>query len=95
VPTQDFFAVCNLAASLCCRALAAQYAKVGNSTIAADSVAHATKSGEFSRRAKEFEDLYKAHMGIGVDRQVQGAGDFVDWNTAPAGGRDYIFHRNR
>jgi len=98
VPTQDFFALCYLGAGLCCQALAAKYAKASDSTIAADSTTHTTRTGEFSQRAKEFIGMYQAHMGIGQDQgPVQGAGDFVDWDTAPGwpAGRQYLFHRDR
>lgn len=94
VPVQDFFAVCHLAAGLVCQALAAKFARTSDSTIAADSVAHATRSGEHARRAKEFFALYEKHLGLGKEADIKAAGDFVDWDTAPGwpAGRDYIFH---
>lgn len=98
VPTQDFFALCYLAASICCQAIAAQFALIGDSTILADSVAHSTNSSEYARRAEEFLERYNQHMGIGADPgQLQGTGDFVDLDTAPGwpAGRRYIFHGNR
>lgn len=90
----DFFAVCHLAAGLCCHAVAAKYAKLGHSTIAADATSHQTRSGEFARRGKEFIALYEKHLGRGETREVRGAGDFIDWDTAPGwpAGRQYVFH---
>lgn len=97
IPTQDFFAVCHLAAALCCDALSAKYARIGDSTVNVDSAAHVTKSQEFARQAKRFMELYNQHMGIGQEQKVEGTGDFVDWDTAPGWpiGRQYVFHRNR
>ena len=98
VPTQDFFALCYLGAGLCCQAQAAKYAKASDSTIAADSTTHTTRTGEFARRATEFIGMYEAHLGIGAEQgSVQGTGDFVDWDTAPGwpAGRGYLFHGNR
>jgi hypothetical protein len=92
-PAQDFNAICYLAASLCCRAMAARFAQIGDTTIAADSTAHTTKSGEFARRAKEFEALYIQHMNLD-DKGERAAGEFVDWDTEPAwpASRQFIFH---
>lgn len=94
VPVGDFFALCHLAAGLCCQAVAAKYAKLGQSTIAADATSHQTRSGEFSRRGKEFIALYERHLGLGKEQEVHAAGDFIDWDTAPGWppGRQYVFH---
>lgn len=97
IPVGDFFAVCHLAAALCCDALSAQYARIGDSTVNVDSAAHVTKSQEFARQAKRFMELYNQHLGLGQEQKVEGTGDFVDWDTAPGwpSGRQYIFHGNR
>lgn len=94
VPVGDFFALCHLAAGLCCYSMAAQYTKLGQSTIAADATAHQTRSGEAARRGKEFVALYEKHLGLGERREVHAAGDFIDWDTAPGwpAGRQYVFH---
>jgi len=93
-PAQDFFAICHLAASLCCRALAARYAQLGDSTLGADATAHTTKSSEYANRAKEYMTMYEKHMGLGQEADARAAGDFVDWDTMPGwpGGRQFIFH---
>ena len=95
-PVLDFFAICHLAAALCCRAIAAKYSRTSDSSITADSVNHTTKAGEFSRRAKEFEALYNQHLGLGAETVRAAAGEFVDMDTAPGwpSGRQYLYHRN-
>lgn len=95
-PTQDFYAICNLAAGLCCQSIAAKYSRSSDSTMAADSVNHMTRAQEFARRAREFIGFYNEHMGLGDDGSAfqPAAGDFVDLDTAPGWpiGRDYLFH---
>ena len=100
IDANDFFALGYLGASLCCQAIADKYARIGDSTISADSAAHASKSAEFARRAAELRALYKMHLGLdgSADAAKQrGAGAFVDWNTAPGWptGRRYVYHGNR
>jgi hypothetical protein len=100
IPTEDFFAVCNLAACLICRAIATKFSKAKESTIAIDSASHTTKASEYSARAREYCDAYSKHLGIGEFAEPGAdvpAGAFVDWNTAPGFpiGRQYLHHRNR
>jgi hypothetical protein len=93
-PQEDFFAICYLAASLCCQAMAAKYARIGDSTISADSTAHGSKSGDYSTRASEFMALYQGAMGIAETSVVKAGGAFFDWDVKPTAqdGRDYMFH---
>jgi len=94
IPDQDFFAVCELAAGMCCQATAAKYARIGDSTIGADSTEHVSKSRNFAARAKAFMESYREHMGLGKDAGEGPAGEFVDWDTEPGwpAGRRYVFH---
>ena len=94
ISTQDFFALCHLAAGLCCQAMAAGFSKSSDSTINLDAVDHRSKASEYSQRAREFFALYEKHLGLGAEQKVHAAGDFVDWDTAPGWptGRKYIFH---
>lgn len=98
-PQQDFFALCNLAACNCCRAVAVRYASSTDTTINADSTAHTTRSSEFASRAKMLCDAYMLHMGMGekASSQVTPAGEWVNWETTPdtVAGRQYVFRRNR
>lgn len=70
VPVVDLEAVANLAASICCRILAAALSNTNDPTIQADVVNYRTKSGEFTRLANELEKLYKSHLGIKDDDTV-------------------------
>lgn len=96
-PAQDFFAICNLSASMVCEALAAKYSKTSDSTIAADAVGHGARGIEYATRAKEFRALYDQHIGLGEDADVQAASTFADLDTAPGwpAGRRYVFHGDR
>lgn len=94
-PAQDFFAICHLAAGLCCQAIAARYSRTNDSTINADSVDHRSRADMFASRAKEFIKLYERHLGLGEKGAgSRPAGEFVDWDTAPGwpSGRQFVFH---
>jgi len=98
VPAQDFYAICNLAAALCCEALAAGYSPSSEaSTLNADSVQHRSRAQEYAARAKEFRAFYELHLGLGKEQEPKAAGAFVDWDTTPGwpAGRQYVFHGNR
>lgn len=88
-PPADFFALCHLAAGLCCQALADKYSRTNDTLINADSVNHISRAQEFRNRANELIKLYERHMGLTKDANtaVLGAGEFVDWNTAPSATR--------
>lgn len=95
IPLPDFYAISNLASSLCCRIIASKYASASDTTIGADSTAHSTRSAEYAARATDFRKLYRGHMGLDVeDRTVQGSAEFVDFDTKPAWpqGRQFIYH---
>lgn len=93
IPQEDFFAVCNLAAGLCCQAIAAKFAQSKDSTTNIDSAAHASKSTDYAARAQEFIKLYETHLGLNEDTPVKAAGAFVDMDTVPDGpwSREFIF----
>lgn len=64
IPTYDEAAVQMLAAALFCEMLAAYFAQNQDSTIAADSVDHKSKSAEYQARAKAYRANYFSHLGI-------------------------------
>jgi hypothetical protein len=78
IPPADFFAVCDLAASLCLSAIAAKFARSSDSTISADSVNHDARSGSHEARAKDALKRYLAHMGLDKEGEVKAAGMFID-----------------
>lgn len=92
-PATAFHALCYLAASICCQALAARFAKTNDSTILADATRSTSNSTEFATRATEFRRMYQQALGS-VEEKKEGAGNFVDWDTAPGWprGRQFIFH---
>lgn len=99
IPPSDFFAVCDLAAAYCCRAIATGYSNTSDSTITADSVNHVTRASEFAARARDFEKRYREALGLDADSEKarRGASAFADWDTAPgwSSGRTYVYHRDR
>lgn len=60
----DDEAVQALAAAYFCDMLATYYAQSTDSTIAADSVDHSSKSRDYAARAKSYRKLYFDHLGI-------------------------------
>jgi len=94
IPAGDFFALCNLAAGLCCEAIATKYSRTSDSPIGLDSVDHPSRAPEFAQRAKELIDMYEDHMGLNAEQVRTGSGAFVDMDTAPGwpSGRQYLFH---
>jgi len=58
IPLADKDGVCNLAASLCCQALAQAFSQTSESNLDADVVAYRTRGDEFTARAKELRELY-------------------------------------
>jgi hypothetical protein len=104
IPSQDFFAVCALAACLVCKAIAGKYSRTTDSTIAADSVNHTTRAEQFREQANEFCNQYNDHMGLADEGAgaaeeesliaEKPAGTYVDWDTAPGWpqGRDFLYH---
>lgn len=99
VPPAHFYAVCNLAAGLTAEAIANKYSRTSDSTIAADSVDHLSRADQWSRRARELIKAYQDQLGISSGdgdggTTGQPAGEFVDWDTQPAG-RQYLYHGGR
>jgi hypothetical protein len=96
-PTGDYYAICYLAAGLCCRMMQAKYAAVGDSAINADSAAHSDKSSRYAQAARDFIDMYQRHIGLSAGSGEDGAmgkqpfGEFVDWDTYPGGPSDRTF----
>ena len=94
LPPAEFFAVCHLAAAMCCEAIATKYARTSDATIAADSVDHAGRSERFRQRARDLRQLYQQMAGLQTDSAgPTAAGAFVDWDTTPGRNfRRYLTH---
>lgn len=82
-PEQDFYAICVLAASYCCGALAAKYGQSLDPTISADAVRYGTKSGQYERRADKLLLKYNDHMGLGKSG-VRSASVIHEWDVRRA-----------
>lgn len=96
IPGADQDAVVNLAGALCCYALARKYAQTSEPTIQADAVNYGSKSGEYAKRGKELEGLYKAHIApAAVDGGLPGASVSADWDMNAGWGTDRITHPQR
>ena len=95
IPELDVFAVANLAASKCCRAIATKYARTNDSTIAADSVNHNSRFDNFMRLAGQYRKEYKVHMEGTGQSSDSGTAMFIDLDSEPAypKGRRYLFHQ--
>jgi hypothetical protein len=94
VPAAYFHALCYLAAAICCQAMAARFAKTSDSTILVDGTRTTSNSQEFANRGTEFLRLYQQAIGPAEEKKSEGAGNFVDWDTAPGwpGNRQFVFH---
>ena len=92
VPPQHFYAICNLAAGLCAQAIANKYSRSNDSSIAADSVNHMTRAGEWAQRARELLKAYRVELNIQDSSGGQPFGVFVDWDTAPSDRRRWLYH---
>ncbi len=95
-PAGDYFAICNLAAGMACQAIADQYSRTSDSTIALDSVDHPARAAAFAERSRELIGYYNEHLGIGEDGELTptaGAAVFMDVDTMPGWptGRQFLF----
>ena len=95
VPAADQDAVVNLAGALCCYALARKYAQTSEPLIAADAVNYGSKSGEYEKRGKTLEGLYKAHISRPADGGLAAASISGDWDSNAGWGADRSTHPRR
>jgi len=92
IPDEDFRAVCQLAASLACYALATFYAQTTDPTVEADTVDYRAKQREYSELASEYERLYKEAILPPVEAVVA-ATRTRDWDVYLTTGQQPFFHR--
>jgi len=95
IPAADIDAVANLAAALCCEMLANAFAMTGDPAILADAVNYHSKSGEFSRRAKQFRELFNRFLGIRDGTIVTAASAVKDNDVNYPWGGDRLTHQRR
>lgn len=85
---RDFEAVCDLATSACCDAIAQKYARTHEPVLNADGVAFRDKADVWASRAKRFESRYRDAVGPPIASAV------INWD-APASWRGgaWLNHR--
>ena len=86
----DFWAVCDLAVSNCCAALAQKYARTAEPLLNAGVVAYRTKAQEWDGRATAYRKAYEAHVGKGAGPAA--AGSSVNWDSRNSYGSDWLTH---
>lgn len=91
MPEADFYALGALAASLAAQRLAALYAQIGDSSIAADTVNYRTKSQEYMTLARRLEKDYENLLGTDPERTAPAASRTQQWKGDTAGG-DRLTH---
>jgi len=91
VPAIDEEAVQMLAAAEFCQMLATYFAQNQDSTIAADSVDHKSKSADYAARARTYRKGYFDHLGLKED-QVTPASVTRDQDTRPSWRSDQLTH---
>ena len=87
----DEEAVQALAAAFFCDMLGTYYAQSQDSTIAADSVDHTSKSRDYAARAKTYRKAYFDHLGI-KEGQAPAASVTRDQDLKGSWGRDKLTH---
>jgi hypothetical protein len=93
VPARDFYAVCKLAAALCCQSLAVRYGQTMDSTLGADVVNYQSKTNFYASRAKELRAQYREMLGLDTPPRASGA--FVDWDMRGGDDTEFISHPSR
>lgn len=88
---QDAF--CNLAASICCEAIANYYTQASDSTVDIDSIDYLSKSGDWGSRAKRLRKLYEIFLS---NREgLKAASATGDWDNRPSWGDDHLLHSSK
>jgi len=94
IPSPHFDAVCDLAASYCCKRLATKYSAASDSTIQADSVNYRDGQLRMKQSGDEFYRSYVRKVALPEDGPAP-ASVVGDWDTMNAWGGDRLFHGRR
>lgn len=86
---RDWFALSQLAASLCCEALANYYTQTKKPSVSADVVDYEAKGNGYALRAKDLREKFDSAI---VKSRVSVIGD---WDMEPSWGDTYIFKGDR
>jgi hypothetical protein len=91
IPDSHKEAVCNLAASIGCQALAQLYGHTANSSVEADAINYREKGDMFSTRSKELRKLYDGQ----VKEIFSGVIGEIDMPSYWEGNKDMLNRNNR
>ena len=94
LPAVDLDAVINLASSITAYKVSSKYAKLGESSISADSIDYIDKSREWARVAENYLKMYTDHLGMKNGNNIA-ASVTQDQDTFLTGGDDFLFHGRR
>lgn len=94
IPENDFDAVANWAARLCCRALANKYAQNTEPSLGVDRIENLTKSREYASRAKDLWKDVSSHLKVS-DTETAAGSAIVDWDSDYAFGQPWLTHARR
>ena len=90
----DEEAVHALCAAYFCDMLATYYAQSQDSTIAADSVDHTSKSRDYAARAKAYRKMYFDHLGV-KEGQAPAASVTMDQDLKGSWASDKLTHKSK
>lgn len=91
IPAPYFDAVCDLAASYCCKRLAAHFSAASDPTIAADSVNYRDSQLRMKQSSEAFMESYKRKVGV-TEPGSKPASAVRNWDTRLSVGADWLTH---
>lgn len=95
IPDSDFDAVAALAASLCCRSLAAKYAQTSEPTLSADVVNYQGRAAQYGDLANQLLKIYQDYIGLSKEPGAPATSVTKDLDTSLSFGGDFLFHRRK
>lgn len=91
IPSVYFDAVCDLAASYCCKRLAAHFSAASDPTIAADAVSYRDSQLRMKQSGEAFEESYRRKVGV-TEPGSKPASAVRDWDTRMSVGAEWLTH---
>ena len=104
IPTQDYSAVLDLAASYACLVAASRAASSHDGQIRSTGVRSGDAQNMWLEAAKYWENRYRSHVGLGGGSignvpvgggEVKAAGGIMDWDAVPGFDGTYLTHERR
>jgi len=94
-PSQDFDALCYLAASKCCMRIANKFGQKHSSTLGADVVDRKSQGEFYRRQGKDYEKEYKVLLGLDKEQEVGASMAILDLDLEPPHSQGFLFHGKR